>query len=120
MSAKKFQDGSIQLLAMRYAQELKGGGMKMETNDTLEKYIKLYEEINEKVQDEQLAKTIFQEVVKDRRMVGKLSRNKRVKNNGPATEKQIAYLEILGVDIEPGLTKQRASELIDEATEEGA
>ena len=92
----------------------------METNGTLDMYIKLYEEIKEKVQDEQLAKTIFQEVVKDRRMVGKVSASKKVKNNGPATEKQIAYLENLGVEIQPGLTKQRASELIDEATAEGA
>ena len=92
----------------------------METNGTLDMYIKLYEEIKEKVQDEQLAKTIFQEVVKDRRMVSKVTASKKVKNNGLATEKQIDYLKKLGVEIEPGLTKQRASELIDEATAEGA
>ena len=55
-----------------------------------------------------------------RRMVGKVSASKKVKNDGPATEKQIAYLENLGVEIQPGLTKARASELIDEATAEGA
>ena len=92
----------------------------METNGTLDMYIKLYEEIKEKVQDEQLATAIFQEVVKDRRMINKVTASKKVKNNGPATEKQIAYLENLEVKIEPGLTKQRASELIDEATAEGA
>ena len=92
----------------------------METNGTLDMYIKLYEEIKEKVDDEQLAETIFKEVIKDRRMVGKTSANKKVKNNGPATEKQIAYLKNLEVEIEPGLTKAQASELIDEATAEGA
>jgi len=37
------------------------------------------------------------------------------RNSQPATDRQIAYLNILGVRIEPGLTMKRASALIDAA-----
>ena len=90
----------------------------METNETLDSYINLYEEIKSKVQDEQLAATILKEIAKDKRMMEIAAKNNG--NNNKATDKQIGYLKRLGVKIEPGLTKQRASELIDEATAEGA
>ncbi len=38
------------------------------------------------------------------------------RGNGPqAIPKQLAYLKRLGVSVEDGISKQRASELIDEA-----
>ena len=92
----------------------------MVTNGILESYIKLYEEIKERVQDEQLAATILREVAKDRRMAEIAEAKSNGSGDMSATPKQIGYLKKLGVEIEPGLTKARASELIDEARAKGA
>ena len=91
----------------------------MEIYEKLDTYINLYNEIKEKVQDEQLAATILKEIAKDRRMMEIAAKNNGSANE-PATPKQIGYLKKLGVKIEPGLTKQKASELIDNAVNEGA
>jgi hypothetical protein len=70
---------------------------------------KLYNVENREV----VAMTILQEISKDRRMEEiKAERNN---NNEPATSKQLGYLKKLGVEPEPGITKQEASKLIDEA-----
>lgn len=83
-----------------------------------EKYIELLESILKQltgVKDKEgVAIAIMQEVAKDRRMEEiKVERDKN--NNGPATEKQIAYLKKLCIDPEPGITKEQASKLIDAA-----
>jgi hypothetical protein len=79
-------------------------------------YLELYKEIRAKTQDERAAWTILQEVSKDMRM--SQIREERQNGNGNsqvATPKQLQYLEKLGVETRPGLTKQQASALIDEA-----
>jgi len=40
---------------------------------------------------------------------------REVRNNGPATSRQLGYLNVLGVETTPGLTKREASRLIDGA-----
>ena len=39
---------------------------------------------------------------------------REVRNNGPATPRQVGYLNVLGVEVPAGLTKRDASRLIDE------
>ena len=53
-------------------------------------------------------------MMKDRRMM-EIAESRNGSASQPATPKQIGYLKSLKVKIEPGLTKARASELIDEA-----
>ena len=42
-------------------------------------------------------------------------RSKDASNDIPATKKQIGFLKDLGIEIQPGLTKKQASDLITEA-----
>ena len=40
---------------------------------------------------------------------------RELRNSGPATRRQLGYLNVLGVEVPAGLTKREASRLIDEA-----
>ena len=80
----------------------------------VENYLDLFKEILEKTSDDRVALTILQEVAKDRRM-DQMREEREVRNNGPATRRQVGYLNVLGVEMTPGLTKRQASRLIDEA-----
>ena len=82
------------------------------TQEKLDRYLELLDEVRQKTQDERTAVSLLQEISKDRRMEqmrGEASYN----GDAPATEKQKAYLERLGAVIPEGLTRQQASELID-------
>lgn len=71
--------------------------------------------------DEDVALGIFREVAEDVRMQWR--RNLQGTDDDPlgpdaATRKQLRYLERLGVETEPGLTKAEASEMIDKTLKE--
>ena len=82
-------------------------------------YLELFGKVRSEVGDDQIALGILQELGKDSRVERMRLSQERVeaRTNGdePATGKQIGYLKFLGVQIPEGLTKQQASELIDEA-----
>jgi hypothetical protein len=59
---------------------------------------------------------IFQEMAKDIRG-NQFRKEREQKANGSASEKQKAYLRRLGVEFSPGITREEASKLIDEAVE---
>jgi len=83
----------------------------------VEKYLELFQEIRNKVGDDVVARTVMQEVAKDRRME-EIREERELRNGEPATAKQLQYLKNLGVAITPGLTKKQASLLIDNAIAE--
>ena len=83
---------------------------KFEKKMEMEKYVELLSELEERAGSEPAAIAILQEMGKDRRN-GAARRN----GNGEATEKQLAYLKDLGVEVSPGISKLEASRLIDEA-----
>jgi hypothetical protein len=92
---------------------LKGGDVKMinDMQTTIEEYVRLYDAVKKHVSDSSLALAVLQEIRKDLRM----QEHRQTVTNGdwPATENQIAYLRNLGAEIPEGLTRQQASQLID-------
>ena len=87
--------------------------MEDETQQRVNQYSRLLEEIRQQVNDIQVAIAILQEVTKDQRM-SSIRQERKMNGDQPATEKQLAYLKNLGVDAEANMTKQEASSLIDE------
>ena len=90
----------------------------------IEECLKLLGDIKAKVGDERTALAILQEVKRDIR--GERAGEDRKNGNGysaskqsgeyiPATGSQVNYLKKLGVEVPKALTKEAASELIDEA-----
>ena len=79
----------------------------------LDKYLELFEEVKQKTDDEILARTLMQEIAKDRRME-QIREEREMKNGEPATTKQLQFMKKLGIEIPPGVTKKQASTLIDE------
>lgn len=90
----------------------------------LTEYVQLFQEAKRLVNDESVAAVILEQIGKDSRMQRII--DERQNGNGfantlevngeqHATKKQLGYLKVLGVDVPAGLTKQRASELIDES-----
>ena len=87
-------------------------------------YLDTLNRVREQVQDEETARAILQEIGKDGRVEKMRAGNGSVDGNNfggnssqgeqPATTKQLGYLRALNVEIPKGLTKQEASELIDE------
>ena len=79
-------------------------------------YVSLLEKIEQKVSSPEKAIAILQQIGKDCRM-DKIQSSQVSEDsaNEPATEKQLEFLKDLGVEVEPGLTKQEASDLISEA-----
>jgi hypothetical protein len=92
--------------------------------DKAAQYQGIFEQIRRKVSDLPLALVILQEIGKDIRQE-RIGAREHANGNGnggsngngdsPASEKQLAYLEKLGVPIPAKLTKREASKLIDEA-----
>ena len=90
----------------------------------LTKYIESFEDIRQKVGDDQIALALLHELGKDRRMdvirAERLARNRASSNgNGEqgASDKQRSYLKSLGVDVPEGASKAEASKMIDAALE---
>jgi hypothetical protein len=78
-------------------------------------------ELRDKLGDAQLAASVMHELAKDRRMdliraerFGGSSNGGAGNGDGPS-EKQLAYLQDLGVAVPSNCTRQQASQLIDEA-----
>ena len=93
----------------------------MEMNESVEKYLELFEIVTARVGDGQVACEIVNQVGKDSRcaqMAGRPGRDGNTTVDGdetPATSKQIGYLKRLGVVVPEGVTNYQASELIDQA-----
>jgi hypothetical protein len=77
-------------------------------------YLELFNEIKQRTQDERTALSLFQEISKDRRM-DEMRKERNSRNDLPATEKQISFLESFCVPIPVGLTRKQASNLIENA-----
>jgi len=76
-------------------------------------YVSTLDKIKQKVSDPQISVAILKEIAKDRRMEKIQSeRSKDTSGDIPATKKQIGFLRDLGIEIQPGLTKKQASDLI--------
>lgn len=91
--------------------------MEIETKK-IEGYLALFNEIEKRTGDDAVALAILEQIGKDTRMAALQARERANGSEGadvPATSKQLAFLARLGVPVEPGLTKQGASALIDEA-----
>ena len=79
-------------------------------------YADVFRDAKRKVRDEHVASVIMNAVGEDVRVgVVKTPASNGDDVLGLATEKQRAFLERLGVTIPPGCSKEKASELIDEA-----
>jgi len=76
-----------------------------------ENYVKAYTKIWERVNDKDVALAILAEVAKDRRTAEINGKNGAER----ATQSQLEYLEDLGGEVKPGLTKAEASKLIEKA-----
>ena len=86
----------------------------------LEKYVDLYQQVRSTVTDAAAAAEIVNQIGKEsrmHRMMNGRSPGRSVSSGGdqPASERQLGYLQSLGIKVESGLTKQQASALIDEA-----
>lgn len=96
--------------------------MEVRTQD-IERYMQAFETIRQRVGDDHIATAIMQELGKDAR-TAQLSRErqngwhkeeKSTKSEQVATQKQLEYLRDLGVNVSQGMTKQQATELIEQA-----
>jgi len=90
----------------------------MEMKERLEQYVELYENLKATVGDDHVVCEVLNQIGKDRRcaiMRGEQPLVETENDGVSATSKQIGYLKTLGVAIPKGLTKQQASELIDQA-----
>ncbi len=87
-------------------------------NERINYYVSLFEEIQQKISDPQVAVAILQQIGKDNRMQAIQSEmaNENSKSQ-PATAKQLGFLKDLGVEVKPGLSSKEASALIKEAQE---
>ena len=75
-------------------------------------YLELLNEVKDSVSNEHTAALIVSEVAKDRRM--KRISQQRNSDKEPATVRQKRFMEKLGIDYDEGVSKQQASDLIDE------
>ena len=83
----------------------------METEKkSINRYVELYDAIQEKTPSDEVAIAILQEIGKDKR--SKIIAG--VGGDGPATEKQKSYLKDLGIEFEDSITKKDASEMIEQ------
>jgi len=89
--------------------------MEIDVKAKIDEYTSLLEQIKEKVNNENEAVAVLQEIGKDLRTVF-IQTGQDTNNDSLATKKQIGYLKRLGVEIPEGLTKKDASRLIDERT----
>lgn len=97
--------------------------MDTETNGRITDYLEVYDRVNPVVKHAEVTATIIEQIGKDTRcewlMNGRSNGNGNGHSNGngdeAATEKQLGFLKNLGVKVPAGVSKLRASELIDEA-----
>ena len=85
----------------------------MEIEQDIETYVRLLERIGEKVDSSSEAIAILEQIGKDRRTKF-IQHGMNQESDAPATDKQLKYLERLGVEFSDGITKQEASALIEE------
>ena len=90
----------------------------MEMRNRMTEYVDLFKEARNKVGDDQIALAVLEQVGKDCRVERMNSPARSKASSGgssQATEKQVAFLKQLGVEAPAGVSKQGASELIDQA-----
>ena len=82
-------------------------------------YLEIFEQVRNKVGDEQIAVALVEQVGKDCRVERMHGPGQSTRGNGDqeATAKQLAFLRRLRVAVPSELTKIQASALIDEAQE---
>lgn len=85
----------------------------MEFEETIESYLRLLSELQTKTDDDATALVLLQEIAKDGR--GHEANGGNSRADGPATEKQKAYLDSLKVEHADEISKAEASRLIDDA-----
>jgi len=90
-----------------------------------EYYLSLFEALVNKIQNNSklnpdkavlIALGILQEISKDRRVEEMKAEREKAKQE-PATSRQIAYLKVLGVEADEGLSKQKAAKMIEQAVQ---
>lgn len=92
--------------------------MKLDLLSKAEEYIVVFEGIKQRTGgDDILARSILQEVSKDRRM-DEMKGEREKRNGDSATTKQLEFLKKLGVEVPAGITKKQATTMIDTALEE--
>ena len=96
---------------------LKGGEKKMcEDEDRVGmkyiEYFDLYNEIKGVVGDRDVAMAILPEIAKDVR-TRQMEKKERIKNSGPATDRQKGWLKKLEIDFGPEMTYGEADKLIE-------
>ena len=93
--------------------------MANQMKDRLVEYVELFQELRDKVGDDQIAVALVEQVGKDCRVEKMHGRGQSTQGNGDqaATAKQLAFLRRLHVEVPSELTKTQASALIDEAQE---
>ncbi len=84
--------------------------MEKRMQESIDNYIELYDAIQYKTGDEGVTVAILQEIGKDKRM-NRMSDS----SHDTATEKQKGYLKVLGIEFSDSITKQEASELIEQS-----
>lgn len=87
--------------------------MKIDIQTKINEYALLIEQIRNRLGDGAEAMAVLQEIGKDIR-ANNIQQQKKYNSNSPATEKQIAYMNKLGLTIPEGLTVQQASKMIDD------
>ncbi|HBG60702.1 MAG: hypothetical protein A2Y10_13120 [Planctomycetes bacterium GWF2_41_51] len=85
--------------------------MKTEIKKSIIQYVELYEAIQEKTSNDDVAIAILQEIGKDKR--SKIIAE--AKDDELATEKQKNYLKDLGVEFSDSITKKEASDMIEQS-----
>src|SRR6266540_7161283 len=87
--------------------------------EKVKQYLELYDEVRQRTGDERVALAVMQELSKDHRVEEMKAERAANRKNGndfvPATIKQIMMLLSLKVRLPDQLSKQEASQLIEEA-----
>ena len=86
----------------------------MEIDAYVEKVREILNSLDDGMKRPAIALAILQELSKDRRM-DEIRAERESREREGATEKQLAYLQSLGVECPEGLTKAEASRMIDHA-----
>lgn len=86
----------------------------MKTDEYLRLFKEICEQLDGELDRERIAIAILHEVAKDKRMAMIMKARENGKQE-QATVRQIAYLHVLGIEPDNGLTKQEATQLIEEA-----
>ena len=93
------------------------------TQARIDDYLEVYERLNTVVKSAEVIASVIEQVGKDTRcgwlMNGRSNGNGNGHSNGngdePATDKQLAFLKRLKVEVQEGISKNEASRRIDEA-----